>query len=142
MITTQGPTLPQELVELIIDEVGKEEHESQRLPTPQACALTSYLFLTCARKHIFRSVFLAEDAAIDDEQDAKERRKLAEPESLLLNDPFKDDARQIELSRHIKLLSVQLSVDRMGANGPDLSFPTMATDPRRPAPPPQSHRGP
>ncbi|PPQ90894.1 hypothetical protein CVT25_007364 [Psilocybe cyanescens] len=54
--------LPQELVELIIDEVANKSDRAQCVAESTACSSVLWSFITPAWKHISKDVYLVEDA--------------------------------------------------------------------------------
>lgn len=100
--------LPQELVDLIIDEVANENRSTRRLEALRACSVTSWSFLTPARKHIFTVVDLEEDSDEDNPHSQKVRARLECFTNLLQSDPCKTYSGQPLLSQHVRTLNIRL----------------------------------
>ncbi|KDR74948.1 hypothetical protein GALMADRAFT_227288 [Galerina marginata CBS 339.88] len=106
------PTLPQELIELIIESLATGEDDNERRKTAlKACALTSWSFFLPARKHRFAELHLFED---DGEvkffsRNPRGREKLEMFLQLLVRDPCHALPGQPLLASHIRSLVIHLS---------------------------------
>lgn len=107
--------VPQELIEIIIDEVASIGDEAQRLSALRACSRTSWSFLTPSRRYLFEEVALVEDAGDDTEAGLQDRSRLQSFLQILENDPCLHMEHQ-HLSMHIKSLNIELSGARAARN--------------------------
>ncbi|KAH9483124.1 hypothetical protein JR316_0005225 [Psilocybe cubensis] len=107
--------VPQELIELIIDEVACIEDDTQRLSALRSCSRTSWSFLTPCRQYLFAEVTLIEDAGDNRKESLKARLRLQKFLQLLQNDPYLHSEHH-QLSSHIKTLKVELSFARAASN--------------------------
>ncbi|PPQ90876.1 hypothetical protein CVT25_007346 [Psilocybe cyanescens] len=107
------PILPQELVDHIVDDIGHEEDNSQRIAALSACSLASWSFLTPARRNRFRFVSLVEGGGrhkfTREQDDWKHILRLEAFAKLLLRDPCKAYPNHTPLSQHIGSLAIELS---------------------------------
>lgn len=108
--------VPQELIEIIVDEVASSKDDAQRVSTLCVCSRTSWSFLTASRKHLFEEVTLEEDAGDDTETSLKDGSRLKDFLQILENDPCLRYAEQQHLSLNIKSLNIRLSGARAARN--------------------------